>query len=173
MHKLKTIHELGQPIIACEAYIVHNGKVLMQKRSQSASKFPGYWIGPGGHVDEGEDVLSAAIREVKEETGVTIREEDIKLKVLALHHHLDRKEVWVEYIYRATIHSKQNLISTPEGKAKWIDIESLKKMRKVFPPSKYYFDHILNDKPGLLYNFSRWKKAELVEVMSERVDKNF
>ncbi len=28
------------------------------------------WLQPGGHVDPGEDVLTAAIREVEEETGV-------------------------------------------------------------------------------------------------------
>lgn len=31
----------------------------------------GRWLQPGGHVDPGEDVLTAAIREVEEETGVT------------------------------------------------------------------------------------------------------
>lgn len=30
----------------------------------------GDWLQPGGHVDPGEDVLTAAIREVHEETGI-------------------------------------------------------------------------------------------------------
>lgn len=30
----------------------------------------GQWLQPGGHLDPGEDVLTAAIREVHEETGV-------------------------------------------------------------------------------------------------------
>jgi ADP-ribose pyrophosphatase YjhB (NUDIX family) len=36
---------------------------------------PGYgkWVFPGGYVDRGEEVLSAAIREAREEAGVDIR----------------------------------------------------------------------------------------------------
>lgn len=167
----KRLHELGQLIVACEAYIVHEEKVLMHKRADDKEKFPGFWIGPGGHVDEGEDVLSTAIREVKEETGVTISEKDIKLKVLAFHQHIDRGEIWMEYLFRAVIPKSQKVISSKEGKSQWIDIKKMLKMKNVFPPSKYYFNHILNDKPGIVYNFSQWKDAHLAKVISERVGK--
>lgn len=171
--KAKRLHQLGKLIVACEVYIVHQNKVLMHKRAKSKKKFPGFWIGPGGHVDEGEDVMSAAIREAKEETGVRLKEKDIRLKVLAFHHHLDRKEVWIEYLFRADIPKRQKVISTKEGKSKWIDQNKLMKMKNVFPPSRYYFDHILKDKTGILYNYSQWKSAKLHKLISQRIDRSY
>ncbi len=111
----KRLHELGQLIVACETYIVHGGKVLMHKRADDKEKFPGFWLGPGGHVDAGEDVFSTALREVKEETGVELQPNDVKLKVVAFHHHLDRQEVWIEYLFRAEIPNQVEVRSTIEG----------------------------------------------------------
>lgn len=166
----RRLHEVGQLIVACETYIIHQDKVLMHKRAEDKKKFPGFWLGPGGHVDEGEDVLTTAIREIKEEAGVIVSAKDVQLKVLAFHHHLDREEVWMEYLFRATIPNEQQVTSNHEGESRWIPVPELLNMEKVFPPSKYYFDHILNNKSGILYNSSTWKNAELVEVLSERTD---
>ena len=169
----KRLHELGQLIVACETYIIQDDKVLMHKRADDKKKFPGFWIGPGGHVDEDEDVLTTAIREVKEETGIEISQDKIKLKVLAFHHHIDINDVWIEYLFRATLDSEQKIHSSSEGKSLWVKTDSLLTMDNVFPPSKYYFDHILNDKPGILYNNSQWKNSRLVKVLSERKDKDY
>ena len=169
----KRLHEVGQLIVACEVYIVHQGKVLMHKRAETKAKFPGFWIGPGGHVDEGEDVLSAAIREIKEETGVTLKPENVSLKVLAFHHHTDRGEVWMEYLFRAEIPTNQPIHSTEEGETQWIEIDKLKELDNVLPPSKYYLQHILDKNSGIKYNASEWKDAQLVKVLSEKTDKNY
>lgn len=50
--------------------IVLNGKgeVLLEKRADN-----GRWGLPGGHVDVGESVEQAAIREILEETGIRVR----------------------------------------------------------------------------------------------------
>jgi 8-oxo-dGTP diphosphatase len=162
----KKLHELGQLIVACETYIVHNDKVLMHKRAENKAKWPGVWIGPGGHIDEGEDALTAAIREVEEETGVTLRSEDVVLKVLAFHHHVDRGEVWMEHLFRAEIPADQTVHSTAEGESHWIDLQELMTLDNVFPPSKYYLEHILDKDSGLLYNASEWQDAQLVRVLS-------
>lgn len=48
-----------------------NGELFLQKRSKNMANFPGLWDqSVGGHVDAGEDNLTAAIRETKEEIGL-------------------------------------------------------------------------------------------------------
>ncbi len=173
MSESKHLDELGEINLASECYVLKDGKVLMFKRSGTASKFPGFWIGPGGHIDHDEDALLAAVREIEEEAGIKVDLDDIKLKAIALHHHLDRREVWVSFVFLATI--KENQVEKKEdveGKAKWIPLEELLVMDNVFPPSKYYFDHVLNDKKGILYTNIQWDNAQLVKVLNQRVDKN-
>ena len=173
MSSPKRLHEVAQPIFVAEVYIMHDNKLLMFKRSETKKKFPGFWSLPGGHIDEGEDPLAAAIREVKEETGVTIVPEDIKLKVVALHHHLDRAELYTDFAFAVTLHEAPPIVSEErEGQAHWIPVHEAKSLENVFEPVKRYFDHVLGNQPGIVYNNSTWKDSQLVEVLSETVDIN-
>ncbi|KAA8524875.1 hypothetical protein F0562_011298 [Nyssa sinensis] len=53
------------------AFVMDNeGKVLVVQENNGAFKDTGVWKLPTGVVDEGEDICDAAIREVKEETGI-------------------------------------------------------------------------------------------------------
>lgn len=49
-----------------------NNKTLLLKRLDSDKLFPGTYCLPGGHVDKGEEVETAAKRECKEETAIEI-----------------------------------------------------------------------------------------------------
>jgi 8-oxo-dGTP diphosphatase len=44
--------------------------VLLVRRASSSAAYPGYWALPGGFSQEGETLLEAAYRELKEETNV-------------------------------------------------------------------------------------------------------
>lgn len=59
--------------VACSAggLIVKDNNVLLVKITYGANK--DYWMLPGGCVEDGETFEEAAIREVKEETGITAR----------------------------------------------------------------------------------------------------
>jgi 8-oxo-dGTP diphosphatase len=56
----------GQPVVGIGAVIVHEGKMVLIERGNEPSK--GKWSIPGGHVELGENLKDAVIRETKEET---------------------------------------------------------------------------------------------------------
>lgn len=59
-----------RPIAAVGAVVVDNGKVLLIRRGKPPR--PGQWSLPGGGQELGESYIEAAIREVREETGLAI-----------------------------------------------------------------------------------------------------
>lgn len=61
-------------------FLLNGDDVLLIKRSPNARLFPGMYNGVGGHVERGEDVLSSARREVREETGLDVP--DLSLRCL-------------------------------------------------------------------------------------------
>ena len=52
-------------------FIRPDGKVLLGLRAPSKKVWPSHWDTIGGHVEDGESLDDALIREVQEETGVT------------------------------------------------------------------------------------------------------
>lgn len=79
MEYVKTIRKsIGhQPIILCVCgCLIFNdkGQVLLQRRSDD-----NLWGNPGGSMDLGETVYDTVIREVKEETNLEIKEENLKI----------------------------------------------------------------------------------------------
>ena len=53
-------------------------KVLLQKRAATKKVFPNLWdISVAGHIGAGEEILDAAVREVSEEIGLSLKKEDL------------------------------------------------------------------------------------------------
>lgn len=76
-------------------FIRADGKVLLGLRAPSKKVWPGHWDTIGGHVEDGESLENALVREIREETGVTVtrfrliatvRERQPEIYGDALHH---------------------------------------------------------------------------------------
>ncbi|NJB71976.1 isopentenyldiphosphate isomerase [Saonia flava] len=60
-------------------FYTKTGKVLIQQRGKDKDTFPLLWdVSVAGHIGAGEGVLDSAIREVEEEIGITISENDLQ-----------------------------------------------------------------------------------------------
>ena len=63
------VYFLGQKVVACTIAMTAD-RILLTRRAINPAH--GKWTFPGGYVDWGEPVESAAIRETYEETGLTV-----------------------------------------------------------------------------------------------------
>jgi 8-oxo-dGTP diphosphatase len=63
-------------LLVVAAVIERRGRVLLSQRRADQS-FPLAWEFPGGKVESGEDLLSALVREIREELDCTIRVKEI------------------------------------------------------------------------------------------------
>lgn len=99
-------------------------KVVLQYRSpERYKKWSGYAF-PGGHIEEGESLAESVIREVYEETGLTIA--DPKL-VAVKDWSLDDGGRYIVFCYKATEFTGQ-LRSSEEGEVSWVEKNQLEQL---------------------------------------------
>lgn len=72
------------------------GEVFLQQRSMLKDRQPGVWdSSASGHLNSGEDYDACAVREVREELGVTLPQPPVRLFKLDACEATDQEFVWV------------------------------------------------------------------------------
>lgn len=82
------------PKVAAGVIVQHRGKVLLARRGIEPGK--GRWYMPSGFVDWEEEPEEAAVREVREETGLTVAIDGL-VGVYPLRDDFGRRGVWICY----------------------------------------------------------------------------
>ena len=137
-----TNHTLG-----VGAVVIDDNKLLVIKDKI----YQGYKL-PGGHIDDSENITSALIREVYEETGINIKFDSI----ISLRHispgQFNESNLYL--VCRATALSKEiNIIDTDEIlEAKWIDVDTYLNLEDVHPFNKKIVRMALENKGFRIVN---------------------
>lgn len=102
--------------------LVYSGdKILVQERNKK--DWPGLTF-PGGHVEKGENFIASVIREVKEETGLTIYD---PLLCGMEEYKADNNDERYLMLFYKTDKFDGELKSSKEGKVFWINKDDLLK----------------------------------------------
>ena len=123
----------------CMIFDAASGKVLVQDKIHS--RWPGVTF-PGGHVDDGESVYESAVREVKEETGLTVSE--LKHAGLIDMYDAENHERRIIFLYRTSRYEGEIIGETREGKVFWVSLNELENMR-LAPNMREYLKVFLDD----------------------------
>jgi 8-oxo-dGTP diphosphatase len=105
--------------LATLCYVKKDRKTLMLHRVKIENDFhKGKWNGLGGKMHMGETPEECVMREVKEESGLTIT--NPSLRGILTFPAFREEEDWYAYVFIAREFSG-SLIDSPEGQLEWID----------------------------------------------------
>lgn len=105
-------------ICATLCYIRKNGKTLMLHRAKRAEDIhQGKWNGLGGKIEAGETPEECVVREVKEESGLHIK--DPSFRGVLTFPGFDGENDWIVFLFVASQFSGK-LSESNEGKVRWI-----------------------------------------------------
>lgn len=98
--------------------LVYDGeKILLQDRVKK--DWRGYTL-PGGHIEKGESIIEAVIREMKEETGLTIKNP----KLCGIKQFPIENGRYIVFLFK-TNEFEGDLVSSSEGQMEWVNRNDL------------------------------------------------
>ncbi len=136
----------GATQLATLCYLRKNNKVLMihrNKRTKEGDIHSGKWNGLGGKLDIAESPRDCVIREVKEESGLTIFYP--KLHGVLTFPNFAKGKDWVVFVYSASDFDGELLSGCEEGEISWVGEEELF-MLPLWPGDFYFLPHVLKGK---------------------------
>ena len=140
-------------------YIENNDKYLMLHRVKKQNDMnEGKWIGVGGHVESQETPEEFLVREVKEETGLTLTSYRFRGLVTFIN---DDCETELMCVFTADSYSGE-LINCDEGELCWVDKTMVPKLQ-AWEGDKLFLDLLLSDEKRFFSVKLKYEGDRLVE----------
>lgn len=134
----------GEYHLACTVVLINKkGEVLCTRRAPEKELCPGMWESPGGGVQAGESSLSAAVRELGEETGLALEPGQLALL------YRDKRPDFFMDVFGGHMDFPAESLHLQPGEtdgAKWIPLDAWEEMARageILTPAKGEFFSIL------------------------------
>lgn len=149
------IHNL---VLCANVFIRKDGKWLLMKRSPLKKYAPNKIHPFGGKIDPDENPYKAAVREVKEETGLSIKNLKLEAVVNELKPDDRSPENWLIFHFSADYESGE-LLHTEEGEVVYLTDKELVKAN-LFPSVEKIIRHIVNPDDGTVFTTNKYDSYE-------------
>lgn len=129
------------PMVDC--FVRKNGKYLMLKRDASKKILPNIWIAPGGKLERNEGLFEACRREVKEETGLEIK--NLKLKAIGNAYNISAGQEIFFHLFVADYESGEINPENDIGELEWLTPEEIYKLDNLLAEFHEVLPYIFDD----------------------------
>lgn len=142
--------------------LIRDDKILLlQKPSR------GWWVAPGGKMEPGESVRDSCIREFREETGIYLKNPQLKgIFTMIMMENDQLLSEWMMFTFAATDSDGIDLDESEEGKLEWQLIDQLKNL-PMAAGDYHILDYMIHGK-GIIYGTFTYTKD--FQLISYRLD---
>ncbi|MDF2787481.1 MAG: hydrolase [Neobacillus sp.] len=142
--------------------LIRDNQVLMLKKPRR-----GWWTAPGGKMEPGESVRDSCIREYREETGIYLKNPQLKGIFTFIMKENDQViSEWMMFTFFATDSDGMRFDESDEGKLEWQQLDQIKNL-PMAAGDYHIIDYMIHGN-GIIYGTFTYTKD--FQLISYRLD---
>jgi 8-oxo-dGTP diphosphatase len=142
--------------------LIRDKQVLMLKKPRR-----GWWVAPGGKMEPGESVRDSCIREYREETGIYLKNPQLKgIFTFIMKENDQVLSEWMMFTFFATDSDGMQVDESDEGKLEWQHLDQLKNL-PMAAGDYHIIDYMIHGN-GIIYGTFTYTKD--FQLISYRLD---
>ncbi|MBH0230938.1 8-oxo-dGTP diphosphatase [Halobacillus yeomjeoni] len=132
--------------------------VLMLKKPRR-----GWYVAPGGKMESGENIKDSAVREFKEETGLSVDQPELRGSFTFIMRDGEKTtQEWMMFTFFSTSYTGELLDVSEEGELEWVPVDEVLQ-KPMAEGDRHIFKHILNSEEQIYGTFVYTTDFKLID----------
>jgi len=137
--------------------LIRDDQVLLLKKPRR-----GWWVAPGGKMEQGESVRDSCIREYREETGIYLKNPQLKgIFTIIMKENDQVLSEWMMFTFLAADSDGMRFDESDEGKLEWHSIDQIKNL-PMAAGDYHIIDYMIHGQSIIYGTFTYTKDFELI-----------